>query len=215
MYLFLFFLFFNTYIRNRYYVSIQSLGITKPNTTSSSKYSQDSFYAVLDSGTTDILTPEGLTSQICSDIGGSENTSGDSSYCLVDCAVRDQPGGLDVNFKGTTIQVTYENLVTELLENGVSYCFLAVSDSTVATTPPTYILGDPFLRAAYAVFDWDNKQVHLAQADDCGSDIVAIGKGTNAVPSGGGCKTSSGAISAEWSMGMMVAIISTSMMALV
>lgn len=164
--------------------------MTKPNTTSSSKYSQASFLAVLDSGTSDILTPQGLSSQICKDVDGTEMAAGDSSFCLVDCSVRTQPGGLDINFDGKTIQVTYENLLTEVVENGVPYCFLGTSDTTVATDPPTYILGGPFLRASYAVFDWDNQQVHLAQAADCGSNVVAIGSGTKAVPTNGGCKES-------------------------
>lgn len=46
-------------------MTVQSIGITKPNTTSSSKYNQASFLAVLDSGTSIILTPKGLSSQIC------------------------------------------------------------------------------------------------------------------------------------------------------
>lgn len=174
-------------------MTVQSLGITKPNTTSSSKYSQDSFLAVLDSGTSVILTPQGLSAQICSDAGGTETTSNGITLCyLADCSAREQTGGLDVNFDGKTIQVTYENLITELVSDGASYCSLAVSDTTVNTDPPTYILGAPFLRASYAVFDWDNQQVHLAQADDCGTNVVAIGSGTGSVPTGAGCKTSSG-----------------------
>lgn len=168
------------------------MGVTKPNTTSSSKYSQASFLAVLDSGTSVILTPEGMSSQICKDLDGTEMDEGGGDFCLVDCSVRDQPGGLDFNFDGKTIQVTYENLLSESVQNGVSYCFLEASDTTVATDPPTYILGSPFLRDSYAVFDWDNEQVHLAQAADCGSKVVAIGSGANAVPTDSGCKESSG-----------------------
>lgn len=176
-------------VLDRYYVTVQSVGVTKPNTTSSSKYSQPSFLAVLDSGTSIILTPEGLSSQICKDLDGTE--AADGSYCLVDCSVRDQPGGLDFVFDGKTIQVGYQNLLSVSVQNGVSYCFLETSDTTVATDPPTYILGAPFLRASYAVFDWDNQQVHLAEAADCGSDVVAIGSGTSAVPTDSGCKESS------------------------
>lgn len=52
------------------------------------------------------------------------------------------------------------------------------------------ILGDSFLRAAYVVFDWDNEEVHIAQGADCGSEIVAIGSGSDAVPSvTGACET--------------------------
>ena len=39
------------------------------------------------------------------------------------------------------------------------------------------------------MFDWDNKNVLLAQAANCASNIIAIGKGPNAVPSVlGSCK---------------------------
>lgn len=172
-------------------MTVQSVGLTKPSTTSSSKYSQPSFLAVLDSGTSIILTPEGMSSQICKDLDGTESNQGGGNFCVVDCSVRDQPGGLDINFDGKTIQVTYQNLLSESVQSGGTYCFLETSDTTVATDPPTYILGAPFLRAAYAVFDWDNQQVHLAEAADCGSEVVAIGSGTSAVPTGGGCKESS------------------------
>ncbi len=45
------------------------------------------------------------------------------------------------------------------------------------------VLGDTFLRSAYVVFDWDNRNIHFAQSADCGENLVAIGKGANAVPS--------------------------------
>lgn len=45
------------------------------------------------------------------------------------------------------------------------------------------VLGDSFLRAAYVVYDQDNRNLHLAQADDCGDSLVAISTGVNAVPS--------------------------------
>lgn len=45
------------------------------------------------------------------------------------------------------------------------------------------ILGDSFLRAAYVVYDQDNKNIYIANNEDCGSNLIAIGKGPNAVPS--------------------------------
>lgn len=45
------------------------------------------------------------------------------------------------------------------------------------------MLGDSFLRAAYVVYDQDNRNLHLAQAANCGSNLVEISSGTNAVPS--------------------------------
>lgn len=150
---------------------------------------------MLDSGTSVILTPKGLSSRICEDANGTDIGEDGVSFCVVDCGIRDQPGGLDFNFHGKTIQVTYENLVVQ----AGSTCSLGTTDTTVDTNPPTYILGAPFLRATYAIFDWDNQQVHLAEAADCGSDVVAIGSGNKAVPTDGGCKESSSQPSVGWS----------------
>lgn len=55
------------------------------------------------------------------------------------------------------------------------------------------VLGDTFLRAAYVVYDWDNRNIWLANNEDCGSKLVAIGKGPNAVPAlTGECSRSDG-----------------------
>jgi len=44
------------------------------------------------------------------------------------------------------------------------------------------ILGDSVMRGGYFVFDWDNQEVHVAQAANCGTEILAIGEGRDAVP---------------------------------
>lgn len=44
-------------------------------------------------------------------------------------------------------------------------------------------MGDSFLRAAYVVYDQDNDNIHLAQAANCGSNLVEIDSGSDAVPS--------------------------------
>lgn len=38
------------------------------------------------------------------------------------------------------------------------------------------------MRAAYVVYDWDNENAWLANNEDCGTNLVAIGSGPNAVP---------------------------------
>lgn len=55
-----------------------------------------------------------------------------------------------------------------------------------------------------AVFDWGNSAVHIAQAANCGSNIVAIGNGTNAVPGGNGDCSSFGVRSVAVNFGLMV-----------
>lgn len=55
------------------------------------------------------------------------------------------------------------------------------------------VLGDSFLRAAYVVYDQDNRNLHLAQAANCGSNLIAIGSGKDAVPSSTGDCTATSA----------------------
>jgi hypothetical protein len=114
----------------------------------------NSFTADLDSGTGGILLPDGLTSQICSDMNGT--VRGDN--CWVDCSARDQPlGGITFGFSGgdsSKITVSYQNLiqaVTQRQGDGktIEFCYLAASTTGIVSDPPTYILGAPFLRSAY------------------------------------------------------------------
>lgn len=189
-----------------YYVTVQSLTMTKPDQHSSNKYDQGSFSAILDSGTNAILTPVGIASQICDDAGGFQTTQLGTTFCVVSCNVKGMSGGLDVDFDGKTIRVSFDDLLMEVDVLGKTYCLLAVADTVVATDPPTYILGDPFLRAAYAVFDWDNQQVHLAQAADCGSEVVALGVGSETVPIVAGCDKSAAVPSVQSSIKPVMAV---------
>ncbi|KAK7709188.1 hypothetical protein SLS63_013298 [Diaporthe eres] len=124
-----------------YFVTVQSLTMTKPNNAASSDCHQNSFLAVLDSGTNVIMTPKGVSSQICDDAGGTQVPALGLSICSVSCDLKSQDGGLDVNFDGKTIRVDFENLVAELEQQGQTSCALAVTDTIVASDPPTYILG--------------------------------------------------------------------------
>lgn len=44
------------------------------------------------------------------------------------------------------------------------------------------ILGQPFMKATYTVFDYENNNLFFAGAADCGSHIIPIGRGVDAVP---------------------------------
>ncbi|POS75034.1 hypothetical protein DHEL01_v206578 [Diaporthe helianthi] len=203
---------------NGYFVAVQSLALTKPDQQSPKKYNQDSFPALLDSGSSKILTPKGVSSRICADVGGSQSTGPGTKSCEVPCEIRGKPGGLDVNFDNKTIHISYEDLLTQEADDcGHKRCFLAVADTYIATEPPMYILGLPFLRAVYAVFDWDNRQVHLAQAADCGSQIAEIGVCSDAVSTATGCDESTPVVSGAASpplrttIGPVIAVIAIAM----
>ncbi|KAH6888608.1 aspartic peptidase domain-containing protein [Thelonectria olida] len=100
---------------------------------------------------------------------------------LVDCKIRKLPGGLTFGFTGTEVTVSFSDLIYEV-DNTCVFGILPVEDGG------QQILGATFLRSAYAVFDLDNKNIHLAQYEDCGSDVITIGSGESAVPRlKGGC----------------------------
>lgn len=48
------------------------------------------------------------------------------------------------------------------------------------------MLGAAFMRGVHMVFDMENDEVWMGERVDCGSDIVGIGKGKDAVPTIGG-----------------------------
>lgn len=71
------------------------------------------------------------------------------------------------------------------------------------------VLGDSFLRAAYVVYDQDNANLHLAQAEDCDENIIPIGSGSDAVPSSTGqCTGPTGTVASIPLLGTTTATMS-------
>ncbi|GAB1320916.1 Aspartic peptidase domain-containing protein [Madurella fahalii] len=93
----------------------------------------------------------------------------------VDCFDLGQGGSVDFTFAGKVINVPYHDFVLNVPDS--DGCMLGAYEDSFA------VLGDTFLRAAYVVFDWDNRSIYLAQSEECGSNLVAIGKDPDAVPS--------------------------------
>lgn len=65
-------------------------------------------------------------------------------------------------------------------------CYLNFMESNDSSS---WILGAPFLRDAYAVFDWEAPTIYLGQAADCGADVVAFETGSGGIPTSGNCKS--------------------------
>ncbi|KKP04705.1 hypothetical protein THAR02_03185 [Trichoderma harzianum] len=91
----------------------------------------------------------------------------------VDCPVPGSNGSVNFKFGNFIIKVPLENFILQVDE---SSCALGVQQNDEMP-----VLGDTFLRAAYVAYDWDNRNVHLANSVDCGFHLVAIGKGPDAV----------------------------------
>lgn len=166
-----------------YYVNMKSMKLTKPGTTETKSYDlgKDAI-ATLDCGSTNNILPRGITKQVCDDLKGSL----EGKRCTVDCAIRRQTGGITFGLEGKDILVPFYNLIEETVFQEVSFCHIMMNDNDIGGNPETHLLGAPFLRSAYAVFDWGNGNLHIAQAANCGTNIVAIGSGTDSVPAGNG-----------------------------
>ncbi|KAF8861534.1 acid protease, partial [Acephala macrosclerotiorum] len=176
----------------RYWIYMTYVGVTMPNATTSiqlttATYNQGMFP---DSGATLSHLPPDLFNVMISHFPSAVQQS--SGSWTVDCALRNQAGTIDFGFGNMLIigglgtKMIHVNFYDWLWESGGLCYFGAQPDAN------TFSLGDTFIRSAYLVYDQDNFNIHLAQAANCGTNIVPIGSGADAVPSiVGGCTASS------------------------
>jgi hypothetical protein len=128
---------------------------------------------MLDSGTTLTILYAPLARQIITDIGGTLQSNG---VYIAPCTLRSTSGTVNFNIGGQVIKVPFSDFLRDI-SDPQGRCIVMMD-----TTTSQQILGDSVLRAGYFVFDWDNAAVHIAQAANCGTEIVAIGSGVGAVP---------------------------------
>ncbi|KAB5513261.1 aspartic peptidase domain-containing protein [Coniochaeta sp. 2T2.1] len=173
---------------DRYWIYLTSVGITPPTGPSAAFYEDASpgLPVILDSGGTITRLPTPLYRAIgeafIAEFPGTV-LDAESGYYVVDCSIADSPGSVDFGFGAKTIRVAYKDVIWSLGRPDLDICVVGVLPDDEEP-----VLGDSFLRAAYVVYDQDNRNLHLAQAANCGSELVAIGKGRDAVPSvTGGC----------------------------
>ncbi|OIW28768.1 acid protease [Coniochaeta ligniaria NRRL 30616] len=167
----------------RFYIHLDGISVNQPDGTVVSVYQKPAggvgqAYKV-DSGYTLSALPSDAFSSLVAAFPSAQAV--DSDLYSVDCLDPGQGGSLDFTFGDKVINVPYNDFVWHDPRSGL--CILgAFQDDYVP------VLGETFLRAAYVVFDWDNQNIHLAQSADCGSNVIAIGSGADAVPSvAGGC----------------------------
>ncbi|RDW71697.1 hypothetical protein BP5796_07731 [Coleophoma crateriformis] len=164
----------------RYWIYMNSIGISPPGAYSknytSAGYKQPVF---LDSGGTLSRLPADIVNMMLGDFPGA--VSQGNGLFTIPCAVGAQSGTVDFGFGSTIIRVPYHQFIWTA---GPNVCVLGA----IATSGNSFVLGDTFLRAAYVVFDQDNGNLFVANGANCGSNVVAIGSGPDAVPSiTGGC----------------------------
>lgn len=160
-------------------VNLTTLGLTLDQSQSFKLGSADT-NVMLDSGTSLTRMHSAAALPILDALGAQDDGEG---YFYVPCSTRNAGGSVDFGFGSKTVRVAFGDFILSAGDSGSgdddnSLCYVGL-----VLTTDQQILGDTVLRAGYFVFDWDNKEVHIAQAADCGSsDIVAVSKGTDAVP---------------------------------
>jgi Eukaryotic aspartyl protease len=128
----------------RYWVSLNSVGNTRPGASSSKLYTTTGYSqpVILDSGTTLSYIPPSLFNAILPDFPGAVLQS-DGSY-TVPCSFASQSGTMDFGFGSVIINVPYSQFVWQ---PSPGTCYLGVAPMPAGLTIP--ILGDTFLRGAY------------------------------------------------------------------
>jgi hypothetical protein len=163
-------------------VEMTTVGVTL-SSSSSFKVAGSDANVMLDSGTTISRMHSAVALPILQALGAENDGEG---YYQVPCSTKNAAGSVDFGFGNKTIHVPFKDFVLDL-GGSSNTCYVGM-----VLTTDQQILGDSVLRAGYFVFDWDNQEVHIAQAANCKTnDIVAVSSGKNAIPVvTGDCKAS-------------------------
>ncbi|PVH86199.1 acid protease [Cadophora sp. DSE1049] len=165
----------------RYWINMTSLTLRLPASktpgtppTPPKTFLNSTLAVFLDSGGTLSMLPSSIVRPLAAAFPGAQNVG--SGQYTVPCSAMNQTGFVDFGFGEKVIRVPWKEFVW-FVEPGL--CALGLMEGGEGTN----ILGDTFLRAAFVVYDQDNLNLHLAESADCGSNLVTIGRGKDAVPS--------------------------------
>ncbi|KAL8910097.1 MAG: hypothetical protein Q9171_004589 [Xanthocarpia ochracea] len=147
-------------------------------------------YASVDSGSTSTFLPRSIAQAVYSAAGVlSDNATVNRPFvsCNMSTAAATFTFGLGGPL-GPQISVSMADLVAPFANNltfgdGTPACYFSIE----SWESPYVILGDSFLRSAYAVFDLENRQIALAQSNVDPTtanrlNISQITRGTNGIP---------------------------------
>lgn len=150
----------------RYWINLDGISQTVQGKTST--LVGETLPVFLDTGSTLSYFPANVVQQLLKGFPGAKRDA-NGNY-LADCSLRNQDASVDFKFGNTVIRAAYKDFIYAFNANT---CVLGFTEEA----QKMYILGDSFLRSAYVVFDQTNKELAIAQADDCGTHLVAIGPG--------------------------------------
>ncbi|KAK0611850.1 aspartic peptidase domain-containing protein, partial [Immersiella caudata] len=156
----------------RYWINVTSIGVTPPGSCVTTPVTNSTWTErfLPDTGTTLTYMPEEAFYAILDYFPDARPEPG-FGYSI-SCAHKEAQGTIDFGFNGFTIHVPYSEFIFEIpaaySDNGQNMCVLGAIPASYF-----YILGDTFLRAAYAVFRQQEHKVYLGQFINCGEDIVS------------------------------------------
>jgi hypothetical protein len=138
---------------------------------------------LLDSGSSLIYLPDDLTLEIYNTVDATIDPR--RGVAVVPCSSANLKETLKFSFSGVTISVDMTELVlpgssTRFASTGEAACTFGILPAGTSTP----VMGDPFLRSAYIVYDIDNDEISLAQTNfnSTTDRILEIGTGPEAVP---------------------------------
>ncbi|KAK3906135.1 aspartic peptidase domain-containing protein [Staphylotrichum tortipilum] len=162
----------------RYWVYLNGISVNKPDGSVAEVYTTPAGSqgqgVLLDSGYTLSALPSPIFQKLVAAYPSAEFVA-DAGLYVVDCLDPGLGGSLDFTFGDKVINVRYYDFVWHVPDSG-NLCVLGAFEDDFP------VLGDTFLRAAYVVYDQDNREIWLGQSEDCGTELVPIGSGPNAVP---------------------------------
>lgn len=149
-------------------VTLSSLGL-KTNGSNIETISSTFYKTLLDSGTTTANFPHQLLDPLARKLGSTLTTVKHNSYEYydVDCSyLGDKNYTFELDFSGKIISVPLSNAVQKQPSNDV--CFLKI----VSLTDDIIILGDIFLSSAYIVYDLEDQEISIAQANHSSEEDI-------------------------------------------
>jgi hypothetical protein len=170
----------------RFWVDMKSMGLTQAGDSRKSikpkaqKFAGSSMPVFFDTGATLTLLPPALAAAIAAEFGASELD--EHGFYAIDCAYMAREGSVDFEFEGVTIKVPYQEIIRHVMSSPPS-CYLGIMPSKKYA-----LLGDTFMRSAYAVFDQDSDTVFLAQYQNCGSNLKTISRPSDIQRMVGSCE---------------------------
>ncbi|KAK4953839.1 hypothetical protein LTR10_008443 [Elasticomyces elasticus] len=145
--------------------------------------------AMLDTGTPVTILQQSLANAVIAALGASYYPSGSTSgNAVIPCAAASNSQSINFHFSGTsgpTINVPISQLVLANLGtvSGVAWCQFGIYGAADSENLAT-VLGDSFLRSAYAVYDLDHHQIGLAQTLHNGGAANIMEIGASGIPIG-------------------------------